>query len=157
MLCPCCAGPCLPSDTLACAVLCCAVLCRLSTVRYADMTVVMDKGRVAEVGSHSQLIARGGIYAALVRRQSGKMLEQDRDLAPHEIPGKQSKHGPGGDGGPDTAQGSHGGSFSGSMDQEVAAGAAMHAGQNPGPDGLPQLQGGSRPAGIASRHSDEPQ
>lgn len=53
-------------------------------MRNADQTVVMDKGRVAEVGTHSQLIRRGGIYAALVRRQSGAVLDQERDLAPHE-------------------------------------------------------------------------
>ena len=59
-------------------------VCRLSTVRNADQTVVMDKGRVAEVGTHTQLMRSGGIYAALVRRQSGAVLDQERDLAPHE-------------------------------------------------------------------------
>lgn len=53
-------------------------------MRNADQTVVMDKGRVAEVGTHTQLMRSGGIYAALVRRQSGAVLDQERDLAPHE-------------------------------------------------------------------------
>lgn len=59
-------------------------------MRHADQTVVMDKGRVAEVGTHSQLMRRGGIYAALVRRQSGAVLDQERDLAPHEAQVKSS-------------------------------------------------------------------
>jgi subfamily B ATP-binding cassette protein MsbA len=42
---------------------------RLSTVERADRIVVLERGRVAEVGSHAQLIVRDGIYARLHRTQ----------------------------------------------------------------------------------------
>ncbi len=45
---------------------------RLSTIRRAHKVVVMHRGRVAEVGSHDELLARGGIYAKLYRLQFGK-------------------------------------------------------------------------------------
>ncbi|KFM26573.1 ABC transporter B family member 26, chloroplastic [Auxenochlorella protothecoides] len=46
---------------------------RLSTVRNAHLTVVMSAGRVAERGTHAELVRRGGLYATLVARQSGKL------------------------------------------------------------------------------------
>jgi subfamily B ATP-binding cassette protein MsbA len=42
---------------------------RLSTVERADRIVVLDQGRIAEVGRHDELLARNGIYAKLYRIQ----------------------------------------------------------------------------------------
>ncbi|MBV9375292.1 MAG: ATP-binding cassette domain-containing protein, partial [Alphaproteobacteria bacterium] len=42
---------------------------RLSTVRNADRLAVLDGGQVVETGSHSELLARGGLYTKLIRRQ----------------------------------------------------------------------------------------
>ncbi|MFF8448456.1 ABC transporter ATP-binding protein [Streptomyces leeuwenhoekii] len=43
---------------------------RLSTVRNADQILVLDAGRVAERGTHEELLERNGRYAALVRRDA---------------------------------------------------------------------------------------
>jgi subfamily B ATP-binding cassette protein MsbA len=42
---------------------------RLSTIESADRIVVLDQGRIAEVGRHDELLARNGIYAKLYRIQ----------------------------------------------------------------------------------------
>ena len=38
---------------------------RLSTIRNADCIVVMTKGKLLEMGTHSELLAKGGLYAQL--------------------------------------------------------------------------------------------
>ncbi|XP_003229449.2 mitochondrial potassium channel ATP-binding subunit [Anolis carolinensis] len=43
---------------------------RLSTVKDADLIVVLSKGQVAEAGTHAELLRKGGIYAELIRRQT---------------------------------------------------------------------------------------
>ncbi len=45
---------------------------RLSTVRHAHCIHVLDRGRIVESGTHDELVARGGIYAALWRLQTGE-------------------------------------------------------------------------------------
>jgi ABC-type multidrug transport system fused ATPase/permease subunit len=42
---------------------------RLSTVRNADLILVLDQGRIVERGNHDALLAQGGLYAELVRTQ----------------------------------------------------------------------------------------
>jgi len=43
---------------------------RFSTVRMADLIAVLDAGRLVEFGTHEQLLARGGQYAALFHLQA---------------------------------------------------------------------------------------
>src|SRR5690606_40572330 len=43
---------------------------RLSTIVDSDEIVVLDAGRVAERGNHSELLARNGLYAAMWQRQA---------------------------------------------------------------------------------------
>jgi len=42
---------------------------RLATVQKADRIVVMDQGRIVEIGRHAELVARGGLYARLADLQ----------------------------------------------------------------------------------------
>ena len=42
---------------------------RISTVQHADHIVVLDEGRIAEEGTHEQLVKCNGIYADMYRRQ----------------------------------------------------------------------------------------
>ncbi len=53
-----------------------AIAHRLSTIARMDRLVVLDRGRIAETGSHSELLASGGTYARLWRRQSGGFIPE---------------------------------------------------------------------------------
>jgi len=50
---------------------------RISTVKDADEILVLDEGRVAERGTHRELLERNGIYAQMYRRQ---LLEEELDV-----------------------------------------------------------------------------
>lgn len=52
---------------------CLIVAHRLSTVVAADRIVVMDAGRIADQGTHEQLLARSSIYQSLVQNQLVKV------------------------------------------------------------------------------------
>ncbi|RXS87590.1 ABC transporter ATP-binding protein [Streptomyces sp. TM32] len=55
---------------------------RLSTVRDADQIVVLDAGRIAERGTHDELLAAEGRYAALVRRDAHLTPAGEQIMAP---------------------------------------------------------------------------
>jgi len=54
---------------------------RLSTVRRMDRLVILERGRIAEEGSHDALLAQGGIYATLWAHQSGGFLPASEEDA----------------------------------------------------------------------------
>jgi ATP-binding cassette subfamily B protein len=51
---------------------------RLSTIVDADRIVVVDGGRIVESGTHSELLARGGVYAELYRTQLGRSESDEK-------------------------------------------------------------------------------
>jgi ATP-binding cassette subfamily B multidrug efflux pump len=67
-------------DTLMAGKTVIAIAHRLSTIARMDRLVVLDRGRIVEQGSHAELLALGGHYAALWKRQSGGFI----DVTPEE-------------------------------------------------------------------------
>lgn len=51
-----------------------AIAHRLSTISQMDRIVVLDQGQIVEEGTHSDLLAKGGLYARFWNRQSGGFL-----------------------------------------------------------------------------------
>ncbi|MGW6393244.1 ABC transporter ATP-binding protein [Streptomyces sp. NPDC055103] len=62
---------------------------RLSTVATMDQLVVLDRGRIAEQGTHHELLAAEGAYAKLWQHQSGGFLDDDPAGAPP--PGREGR------------------------------------------------------------------
>jgi ATP-binding cassette subfamily B multidrug efflux pump len=58
-----------------------AIAHRLSTIARMDRIVTLDRGRVAESGSHAELLARGGLYAGFWARQSGGFIGVEGEAA----------------------------------------------------------------------------
>ena len=56
-----------------------AIAHRLSTIAALDRLIVLDRGRIVEMGDHRSLLARGGLYARLWARQSGGFLGLDAE------------------------------------------------------------------------------
>jgi ATP-binding cassette subfamily B protein len=51
---------------------------RVSTIRHADLILVVDDGRIVEQGTHDELVTRGGLYAGMYQRQ---LLEEELERA----------------------------------------------------------------------------
>ncbi|HXA72272.1 MAG TPA: ABC transporter ATP-binding protein [Stellaceae bacterium] len=63
-----------------------AIAHRLSTISRLDRLIVLDQGRIVEEGSHTELLAAGGAYARLWRRQSGGFHGQEIPAGRDAIP-----------------------------------------------------------------------
>jgi ATP-binding cassette subfamily B protein len=65
---------------------------RLSTVKEADLILVVSDGRIVERGRHADLLAREGVYAELYRTQFERQADTDGTAGPegrpddHEVP-----------------------------------------------------------------------
>lgn len=62
---------------------------KLSTIRHADKIAVVDNGSIVEIGTHDELLVKGGHYSRLVKLQKmASYIDQDQDLI---IPGSAAR------------------------------------------------------------------
>ena len=62
-----------------------AIAHRLSTIARLDRLIVIDRGKIVEQGTHSELIRRNGLYAALWQHQSGGFLAEELPELPEPV------------------------------------------------------------------------
>ena len=67
---------------------------RLSTVREADYIIVLKDGRIAEEGTHEQLLEGGGLYKQLHDAQTGQRRHRRRRLRADRAPRREREHPP---------------------------------------------------------------
>jgi ABC-type multidrug transport system fused ATPase/permease subunit len=58
---------------------------RFSTVRHADRICVLEHGRVVELGSHDELMARGGRYRTMFDLQASRFGAEDVEAGSYDV------------------------------------------------------------------------
>jgi ATP-binding cassette subfamily B protein len=69
-----------------------AIAHRLSTLREANRLIVLDRGRIVEIGNHAELMAREGYYYRLYQAQARNVDTEDRTFVPaveHSVAGER--------------------------------------------------------------------